>query len=1495
MLQIIDIYEHDYRISKKNAQLQYEICLFCTNMNSISHCIRIIDYKPSFLVELESIEEKSTIEDEIARHLKQFKTYKHYLSCIDFILVSKQVLQEYKEHETKMLQIFFPTLQLYYKIKNFLRRSTSYILCNIDISPSLQFCHSKNIETSGWIKIAKSSNKKTFSTCEIELSASKNDICSLPNVDQISPIKIASFDIETSTQSKDKYPDFRNKDDSIIQIGTTIEKFGDSSYLYKYIVTLGDCASTEMQDVELETCNTEIELINAWTEFIQRMDPDIIIGYNIFGYDYEYIFERALYLKTLKSICNLTRVYNYLNLRQIKSIEKYNFTNEIPDNASYTLSKIYKKTNTGNFGRSDNFKIIRIIGRVNLDLLTYVRKNGDKLSSYKLDAVSKHYGLDKGKDNVSYKEIFRIYKNGTIEEKQTVALYCIQDCYLCNELVRKLNVIPNCIGMASTCYIPLNYLFIRGQGIKIYSLLLKECSELNFAIESNNREKSISRYKGATVLSANKDFHQYPVSVLDFASLYPSCMISHNLCISTKLSLAKIKSLNLKPEEYRVIEWYEIINAIDLLKILKKFGSRKLARFVSTFNIRASEIKPMDFSNFMLTMCNEKNTVFWDFFELEINQLSINRVNNSNVIKFHQKHYYLTQEKFEGIIPKVLRKLLNKRKATKLLKKKYETKNQFLSKIYDALQLSYKITANSVYGQLGATFNSFGNIDVAASVTSMGRQLLKFAQDTILDKFHNSKAIYGDSVTGDTPILIKTENGKINIIEIQYLEQFGAISKIKKMTQVLNQKNKEHFFVLKGVEIWSSGGWTKIIKFIRHKVKKNIYRINTHLGSVDVTEDHSLLTRKLKKISPKKCKIGTKLYHSYLNFQNCSLNYHNLTSFELEQIPLYVNKILHLKYTYHEKKYFLYGVFFGIGSSISPDCWALSHENPNVINKLQRLLQNVYPDVLFRFKKKKKSLKYELHALNKRKELHDEHKQFYNKLNNKIAPIDIFNTTKWIQKWFFMGLFFTKAKVLKNKNQTPILGINNKLIYKISKHSKVSNAHIYFILKSLNIHCIIYQKWILFCTKNEQIFYDKKYRSSLGKIISIELLNNKKSEYVYDVETEDHTFQAGIGEMIVHNTDSVFIKFELKNHIDKCPNHIDNIENVVNNFCNFYSIDTIKNIYYDLKKSPQLSIKLIKPIKPIKLEYNYQFCSFDFDSMNKENIPNIPCSFDFDSMNKENIPNISNIPNTPNKIYVACKCPKLNNYLDKKSLQQSMELAKNAEKYITYLLPCSKSNSENGVHKLEYEKTYQPFILFSKKKYVGKLNGGEINSKGIVLSRRDNCKLLKNIYNKCLKCILDGNMDDALKELDIFLKQLNMFDIENFIITKKLRDPKLYKSTTQSHVMLAKRVAERNPGNAFQINERIPYCFIENTKSKSSLQHEKVETPTYIKENDLKLDYSYYIENQLHNPISQLFEIIHLSQKSKKIFQAHVNFYKNKKNKQSFFKIDKNGKINLNF
>ena len=97
--------------------------------------------------------------------------------------------------------------------------------------------------------------------------------------------------------------------------------------------------------------------------------------------------------------------------------------------------------------------------------------------------------------------------------------------------------------------------------------------------------------------------------------------------------------------------------------------------------------------------------------------------------------------------------------------------------------------------------------------------------------------------------------------------------------------------------------------------------------------------------------------------------------------------------------------------------------------------------------------------------------------------------------------------------------------------------------------------------------------------------------------------------------------------------------------------------------------------------------------------------------------------------------------------------------------------------------------------------------------------------------------------------------METLIISKTLSS--YYKEPDRiAHKVLADRMAERDPGNKPQVNDRIPFIYIDVTGTKaasSNLQGDKIEHPTYITENGLKPDYEHYITNQIMKPVSQIF------------------------------------------
>ena len=94
-------------------------------------------------------------------------------------------------------------------------------------------------------------------------------------------------------------------------------------------------------------------------------------------------------------------------------------------------------------------------------------------------SVKVRWGLMK--DDVSPQDIFRMTNEGP-SARAIIAKYCIRDCALLIRLIRKLDTIPNNFGMSNVCLVPFSYIFMRGQGIKIFSLIINECSKNGYKV-----------------------------------------------------------------------------------------------------------------------------------------------------------------------------------------------------------------------------------------------------------------------------------------------------------------------------------------------------------------------------------------------------------------------------------------------------------------------------------------------------------------------------------------------------------------------------------------------------------------------------------------------------------------------------------------------------------------------------------------------------------------------------------------------------------------------------------------------------------------------------------------------------------------------------------------------------------------------------------------------------------------------------------------------------
>ena len=208
----------------------------------------------------------------------------------------------------------------------------------------------------------------------------------------------------------------------------------------------------------------------------------------------------------------------------------------------------------------------------------------------------------------------------------------------------------------------------------------------------------------------------------------------------------------------------------------------------------------------------------------------------------------------------------------------------------------------------------------------------------------------------------------------------------------------------------------------------------------------------------------------------------------------------------------------------------------------------------------------------------------------------------------------------------------------------------------------------------------------------------------------------------------------------------------------------------------------------------------------------------------------------------------------KKALEITIELAKEAGHLASSFL--------KKPHDLEYEKTFMPFCLLSKKRYVGMLYENDPDKckrkeMGIVLKRRDNAPIVKDIYGGIIDILMkEKDIKKAMEFLQTCLRNIvqENYSMDKLVITKSLRSG--YKNPKQiAHKVLADRITSRDPGNKPSSGDRIPFVYI-HSPNKKALQGEKIETPTFIRENQLKIDYSFYITNQIMKPVQQIFALV---------------------------------------
>ena len=427
------------------------------------------------------------------------------------------------------LQLFFKNLAARRMVAGRLRRplpdeSIKLKMYESNLDPVLRLMHRTGIQSTGWLDSGDECYSAHNAHVDIDLECKNWRKLTPVENPETAPFVVASVDIECNS-STGKFPDADIEGDACFQIAISLCKFGSDQPYDK------TCLCYKNTDPNLEGSNvisyaTEREMLEAFRDYLHEKDVDIITGWNIFGFDLEYLMKRAIVTK-----CNL-------KFFQLSKLRGYNCELKL------------KKLSSSALGDND-LKLVSMPGRFIFDLFHEVKK-GYKLDSYKLDNVSKLY-LGDNKIDMPAKEMFARYKEGDPVKLREVAEYCIKDTLLPHRLLSKMCILINLLEMAKATWVPLCFLVERGQQIKVFSQLTKKAREMGFMVPTIQYGQLAEQgYEGATVLDAQKGAYYKPITALDFEGLYPSIMMAHNLCYSSLVMDPKYE--NVPGIEYETFE-----------------------------------------------------------------------------------------------------------------------------------------------------------------------------------------------------------------------------------------------------------------------------------------------------------------------------------------------------------------------------------------------------------------------------------------------------------------------------------------------------------------------------------------------------------------------------------------------------------------------------------------------------------------------------------------------------------------------------------------------------------------------------------------------------------------------------------------------------------------------------------------------------------------------------------------------------------------------------
>jgi DNA polymerase elongation subunit (family B) len=568
------------------------------------------------------------------------------------------------------------------KIKAFVNESS--------VSPILQYVCDSQLEMAGWVLYSGlEQTPRHFTQCQLEKTI-HSGMTPIPTV--------FAFDEEVYSSVDGKLPQATNKSDCIFQISCIIWK--KDCFTKQVLITMGNPHSIE--NTRIIRVADEFELITAFMSLLQSENPNIITGWNIMGFDIKYLIQRSKLYGSLAT--QMSRMG--MSAEPCRHVET-----EWSSSAYGTQSYEYFDWD----------------GRVIIDLLVYARRE-IKSENYKLDTIASKF-IASNKNSFSVKDIFKSYRTMDPDLLTQCGTYCIQDSVLVQKLFDFFDIWVGSTEMAIVCNVAMSLLFTNGQQVKVFSQVYKFCHFNQIVIDQRFVCKEDERYQGAYVKTPVPGIYNYVVP-FDFQSLYPSLIVAYNIDYSTYVIDESVSD-----DLCHVIEWTE--EHLFDIQFCRYCDSPCIGERSDLHNKWVNQEEYEVVVN--CKSCKKQMTLSGKELKGLIRKANIQFTQEK--ITHSYRYRFLKEPK--GVLPSIITRLLTARASVRAQMKQFK-KGDPMRGILHQRQLSYKTSANSMYGALGVRAGMLPFMPGAMCVTALGRQNLAKAAEHLVSRY-GVNWIYSDT------------------------------------------------------------------------------------------------------------------------------------------------------------------------------------------------------------------------------------------------------------------------------------------------------------------------------------------------------------------------------------------------------------------------------------------------------------------------------------------------------------------------------------------------------------------------------------------------------------------------------------------------------------------------------------------------------------------------------------------------------------------------------